>query len=234
MPETSAHPPRRSEPSNEQTDLSVCWGSVSAGNHFERDWRSKQSRVGKGPAWGPARGPGEGYPPAPPPRGSASCPSPRLEPNHIYISQQMAGRTYNNAITRMRFSAVLGTQGLRPQQIQSLLIYPACLQIKRRLPLPQGGLPAQPSQGSRAHTHRPGEASWLSGHWRQDGGLLLGSPSSSSLEAPGLGQAAQRALHKSCPLLDLDEFRGPHSSSLHQTPGSAHWRPSSFCISNPP
>ena len=52
MPVTSAHPPRRSEPSNEQTGLNVCWGSVSAGDHFERDWRSKQSRVGKGPAWG--------------------------------------------------------------------------------------------------------------------------------------------------------------------------------------
>ena len=107
---TSAHPPRRSEPSNEQTGLNVCWGSVSAGNHFERDWRSKQSRVGKGPAWGPARGPSAGHPPAPGPVAPPAVPPRAWNPTHIYISQQTAGRSYNNAIT-MRFSGVLDTQG---------------------------------------------------------------------------------------------------------------------------
>ena len=146
MPVTSAHPPRRSEPSNEQTGLNVCWGSVSAGDHFERDWRSKQSRVGKGPAWGPDQGPSEGHSPAPSSVAPPAVPPRTWNPTHIYISQQTAGRIYNNAIMRMRFSSVLGTQGLGPWQIQSLLIYPAHLQIKRQLPLPQGGLPARPGQ----------------------------------------------------------------------------------------
>ena len=84
----------------------------------------------------------------PPPRPVAlpAAPPRAWIPTHIYISQQMAGRIYNNAITRMRFSSVLGTQGLGPWQIQSLLIYPARLQIKRHPPLPQGGLPAGPGQ----------------------------------------------------------------------------------------
>ena len=98
--------------------------------------------------------------------------------------------------------------------------------LKGSFPSPRAG--SQPGQGSRAHTHCPGEASWLSGHWGQDRGLRLGSPSSFSLEAPGLGQASQRALRESCPLLDLDEFRCPRSSGLQRTPGPAYWRPPFF------
>lgn len=213
MPVTSARLPRRGEPGHQQIDLNLRLGLLFCRPSLRAGLRSAQShgvregaRLGAQPEARVHTGS-----PSPPPAAPPAVPPGAWNPIHIYISQQMVGRIYNNLIMKIRFSGVLCTQGLRPRQIQLLLIYPARLQIKRHLPSPTS-CPAWPSAWPGQQVPGPkqpgrglsGSQITTSCHWEQDEGLWPESPSSPSLEARGLGQATSWALRESCPWLDLD------------------------------
>ena len=138
MPVTSARLPRHGEPRHQQIDLNLrlgllfCRRSLRAGLWSAQSCGGREgARLGAQPEARVHTGS-----PSPPLAAPPAVPPSAWNPIHIYISQQMVGRIYNNLITKIRFSGVLCTQGLRPRQIQLLLIYPARRQIKRQPPLP--------------------------------------------------------------------------------------------------